>query len=313
MMAAQIGHGTAITLWAVRGSDAVRPFAPVLRMGKTRRKLERRHATPRRGRVPRRRAERCWTTSANGPRRPAGSGSASQRTYRFDAMPRMLCFSRLRASASTSILKRSVIHSGVLGLAAGPDCPVLPCRTSFAVASPLGAALKLDEALDLDVDMAHLRAVGVERSWGPLGPDCAGLSWSHSTVTRSLPGAAEPANGRHHPSEPRARSWSARRHTPVHAAVRRRVPRAAWVRRSRLAELTLAQWRCLRCATCRICMTQCCSSPTPGDTHAPSTCATDRPRVYIQASTIDGHCCSREMGVCIHFRLKVALRGCHHR
>ena len=88
-------------------------------------------------------------------------------TYRSDPSPRMFCLSRLRASASTWSFHRCVVHSGRRGLPAGADCVVARragerstgSRRPPAFACPSGMAVELEEALDLDVDMARLLAV----------------------------------------------------------------------------------------------------------------------------------------------------------
>lgn len=82
--------------------------------------------------------------------------------YRFEAMSRMLFFSRLRASASTWSFHRSVFHSAPRGVVVEPDWAGLrPAWPEFtdgesAFRPLLGVALDLD----LGMDMAHLRGVG---------------------------------------------------------------------------------------------------------------------------------------------------------
>ena len=92
---------------------------------------------------------------------------AERSTYRSDPSPRMFCLSRLRASASTWSFHRCVVHSGRRGRPAGADCVVARragerstgSRRPPAFASPSGIGVELEEALDLDVDMARLLAV----------------------------------------------------------------------------------------------------------------------------------------------------------
>jgi hypothetical protein len=93
----------------------------------------------------------------------------------------MCRFSRLRASASTWSFQRAVFHSGAPRLTVEPERAVLmlgcersESRRRLMFTSSDVMALDLEPVLDLDVDMAHLRAV--ERSCGPLRPDHAGLS-----------------------------------------------------------------------------------------------------------------------------------------
>jgi hypothetical protein len=89
---------------------------------------------------------------------------------------RMLLFSRLRASASTWSFHRSDFHSGPRGAVATPDCAGPPRACTDSAEREFGMAFTpLGIALDLDMDMAHLRGVGDlsgERDcYFRLGPD----------------------------------------------------------------------------------------------------------------------------------------------
>ena len=122
--------------------------------------------------------------------------------YRFEAMSRMLFFSRLRASASTWSFHRSVFHSAPRGVVVEPDWAGLrPAWPEFtdgesAFRPLLGVALDLD----LGMDMAHLRGVGDlsgdrDRDF-PIAPDCLSVCERDAS---SVPHGSGCAYGDHHP------------------------------------------------------------------------------------------------------------------
>lgn len=94
--------------------------------------------------------------SVESPEQPPGH-------YRLEPISRMCFFSRVRASASTSRFHRSLFHSGPPGLVVKPDRAFLRIASGRSIESGGPLILTSRVGMTLDLDIAHLRAVG-ERS-----------------------------------------------------------------------------------------------------------------------------------------------------